>query len=381
MLINGGFVGSGGRLRIIITGRLRIFLNISLTTLLAVSLALVWPRREAKAEETKGIFRVGAIVPLTGPLADYGEAVRRGFESAKRERPERFTGVEFVYQDSAYDGKTALSALQALISRGDINLFYAWGVTPNEALLPVLHARSAVVGKPLSIRAAPTGDMTAKVLAAELVKRGSRSIGVLLVDIPYYRDIVRALEAHLKSSGTSVEVVDTFSPEVNDFKSTITKLRSKGYDSIGVFLLNDQVVTYYKQANALKFAVQTFGASIHDSQELMTRAGQGAEGAIFVGYDVAPEFQSRWLKDFNDDSRIGCGANAYDTALMIAELFGDGSSVALSAAETVSRFANITTRNGVSGSFAFAETAEAGKHFDFPLSARIIKRGRIAKLN
>lgn len=346
----------------------------------------------ADAQQQKDVFRVGAIVPLTGPLADYGEAVRRGFEFARHDYPERFSKVEFVYQDSAYDGKTAVTALQSLMTRQNIDLYYTWGVSPNEAVLPVTHARklpviaetslkSSVVGRPLSIRAAPTGEMTAKVIAAHLATRGYRSIGILLVDIPYYRDIVESLQRNLEPSGVSVEVMDTFSPEASDFKSTITKLRSRGYDSIGVFLLNDQVVTYYRQAHTLQFDVQSFGAAIHDSQQLITRAGKGAEGALFVGYDVVPDFQSRWLREFHDDSRVGSGANAYDTALMIADLFGDGRSAGLSSEETIARFSTISDRRGVSGDFRFAETADAGKHFDFPLSARIVRMGRVERLH
>ncbi len=368
----------------------RLF-RLSVFSALALSVSVNYSAERARAQAQTSVFRVGVIVPLTGPLADYGEAVRRGVESARHDYPERFSKIELVYQDSAYDGKTAVNALQSLMARQDVDLYYTWGVSPNEAVLPVADARklpviaettlkSSVVGKPFSVRAAPTGEMTAKVVASELAKRGYRSVGILLVDIPYYRDIVESLKRALKASGAAVEVMDSFSPEANDFKSTITKLRAKGYDAIGVFLLSDQVVTYYRQAHALHFAVQTFGASMHDSQELMTRAGQGAEGALFVGYDVVPEFQSRWMREFNDDSRVGYGANAYDTALMIAELFGDGSSANLSSEATVARFATISPRQGVSGAFSFAESPDAGKHFDFPLSARIVKQGRIERL-
>jgi ABC-type branched-subunit amino acid transport system substrate-binding protein len=359
--------------------------------ILSIFLSIVGGAFDVAADpSTRSVFKVGAIVPLSGPLADYGETVRNGFELAKQDNPEFFKTVDFVYEDSKYDGKTSLSAFNALFARGDIDLYYIWGVTPNETLLPILSARdlpvisetslkAAPVGKPLVVRAAPTGDMTARVLSEEIRRREYRSVGVLMVDIPYYRDITDALERYLAAFGARIKVIDTVPVDMNDFKTTISKVRSKNYDAIGVFLLNDQVVTYYHQSRALKDLTPTFGASIHDSQALLSRAGPGAEGVVFVGYDVVPHFRERWLELYKDDSRVGCGANAYDTAVMIGEQFHQQGSAKLSGAEVIGRFSSIRNRKGVSGDFSFAETPEAGKHFDLPLSARIFRNGRIER--
>ena len=288
----------------------------------------------AEADQARNTFKIGAIVPLTGPLADYGQAIRTGFTMARADFPHSFEGVEIIYQDSSYDGKASLNAFNALFARGDINLYYVWGVTPNETLLPILSARglpvvsettlkASMVGRPLAVRMAPTGEMTARVLADAVTKLGYRKLGVLMVDIPYYRDIYDSLETALRKSRIKLDLVDTIPLNMDDLRTEILKVRARGYDAVGVFLLNDQVVSYYRQAKALKFLVPTFGAGIHDSQVLISSAGEAAEGAIFVGYDVSPEFRRRWLAINKDDSREGCGANAYDTAAMLAEIFGD----------------------------------------------------------
>jgi outer membrane PBP1 activator LpoA protein len=59
-------------------------------------------------------FVVGLILPLSGELADYGAALRRGFELAEEDAPERFKYLDLRYQDSQYDQKTALSAFRFL---------------------------------------------------------------------------------------------------------------------------------------------------------------------------------------------------------------------------------------------------------------------------
>jgi hypothetical protein len=64
---------------------------------------------------------------------------------------------------------------------------------------------------------------------------------------------------------------------------------------------------------------------------------------------------------------------------MIAELFGDGASAGLSGSVITNRFGVITKRQGVSGEFGFAETPDAGKHFDFPVSVRVVRNGKIER--
>ena len=117
----------------------KFYVTRSLTALCTFSLIL-FARFLAVAQDNQAsVFRVGAILPLTGPVADYGVAVKNGFELAKSDHPATFKNVEIVYQDSSYDGKTAVNAFNALFARGDINLYYVWGVTPNADYYPQLN--------------------------------------------------------------------------------------------------------------------------------------------------------------------------------------------------------------------------------------------------
>ena len=89
----------------------------------------------AAAESNDRKFVVGLILPLSGELADYGEALRHGFELAEEENPELFSHLELRYQDSQYDQKAALNAFGRLEQQGDVKLYHTWGVSPNETIL------------------------------------------------------------------------------------------------------------------------------------------------------------------------------------------------------------------------------------------------------
>ena len=53
--------------------------------------------------EPSNIFQVGLVLPLTGPAADYGVAIKNCIDLAIKDRPELFTNIKFNYEDAAYD--------------------------------------------------------------------------------------------------------------------------------------------------------------------------------------------------------------------------------------------------------------------------------------
>jgi branched-chain amino acid transport system substrate-binding protein len=74
-------------------------------------------------------FKVGAILPLTGAAADYGIAIKNCIELAKKDKPELFTNIDFIFEDAAYDPKTAVSAYRSLTDGQRVDLTLTWGVS------------------------------------------------------------------------------------------------------------------------------------------------------------------------------------------------------------------------------------------------------------
>lgn len=78
--------------------------------LLIIIVALV--NQSSQKSESIGVsFTVGAVLPMTGPAALWGETVKNGMELALEEK----SGIEAVYEDSkstAADGISAYNLLQ-----------------------------------------------------------------------------------------------------------------------------------------------------------------------------------------------------------------------------------------------------------------------------
>jgi len=86
-------------------------------------------------------FKIGVSLPLTGPLAEYGEAVRNGIDLALEDQPGLRTKVRFIYEDNSYDAKKAVGNLQKLVDVDGINLFLVWGNEPALSVAPVAEQR------------------------------------------------------------------------------------------------------------------------------------------------------------------------------------------------------------------------------------------------
>jgi len=164
-------------------------------TILAL-VALIPVHAQVASGET---FRTGVIIPLTGPLAEYGLAMSNGITLAKESRPESFSSCNFAIEDSAYKTTQALGALQKFQALDKVNLVYVFGGPMGEALAPVAESKqlpliidhidgSAVAGKKFSVRYANSKRELGRTLVTSLAKRNVKTVALVVVDKPCASD-------------------------------------------------------------------------------------------------------------------------------------------------------------------------------------------------
>lgn len=330
--------------------------------------------------------KIGVLVPLTGPLAEFGIAVKNGFELAQLEHPERFAKLGFVFEDSRYDAKTSITALSKLAWRRDISLVYNWGTATGEALAPVAEAREIALitnsqtpslseNREYVLRFVNPAEDFSKALLKSLRQRGMKRIAVVKAELGYINELLEGVQRNLAMDET-LEVVDTYSPEEQDFKSTITKLKAKDYDAVGVFLITGQISQFYRQAAAQNLSVPTFGSDFFESRAEIADAGPSIEGAFYSNVVVSDAFKTKYFERFGSDTHLTYASNAYDFALLSADLFANFAP-GESAAATLRRYQEVQSRDGTSGEFAYKETLQGDKYFTFPIGVKQITAGQI----
>jgi len=334
-------------------------------------------------------FKVGVILPLTGALAEYGAATKNGIELAKQEHPEFFQRTEFVYEDSQYEGKKALSGYQKLRNSDGVSIVYVWGYGPNQAVVPVSEKdkfpviaitaeRSLSLNKTYTLRFSYHIEMIADPLLEYLRAHNIKHVGIVKTELAYMNGLIDALQKKLKKD-ESIDIVDTYQPGDSDFKTTIAKLRTRKFDAVGVFLLGGQISQFYRQSAQLDLKMNTFGTDFFDSMREAQDAHGSMTGAVFAAPYSNPSFVQRYVQAFGNDFQVAWAANGYEYAILTAKLFGRGNE-SLGAAQIVARYRSANQEQGEAAIYKFIESIE-GSGFDFKVVARRIEADKIVDLN
>jgi branched-chain amino acid transport system substrate-binding protein len=358
------------------TNYFKLIFLISITLLVSPSIA----------EDTQE-FNLGIIIPLSGDLAEYGVAIKNGFELAKKDSPQDFTNIKFHYSDSKYDGKTAVTALHELKALNQIQLYYLWGVSPTEAMLPIAESfklpviaettiKEATAGKELVVRAARTGERIGRALVEELEKRGAKEFSMFITEIPFYTDILKHMEIAAKEKGISVRKIISVSTTESDFKTLIWKEKFKKDTFVGAFLLPSQLISFFKNLDQLKLSLQTFNADLIDSTSIIDSSPDTINNTFFSEVGLDDEFRTKYVQEYSSDVHIGQAAQSYDLAMLVAKYFNKLERLP-TPLEIISEFKKVKDYQGATGTFSYSESPDAGQELKMPVSLKEIKGKKI----
>ena len=264
-------------------------------------------------------FKVGVSAPFTGDLAEYGEAVRNGFEMSASE----FSGGElrFIYEDNQYDAKAALTAYRKLVSGEKIDLLFSWGEAPLHAIAPLVQ-RQGIPTVAMSVDTTPAEDNSSVIISIntpsqlverlrrDLRSRGIKRIGFVVTEDPFTQGLYDIFSKTTLPDET-VELIATVPAAEKDFKTIATKVVGSPYDAIGVYLLSGQVQALYRELGKLRFVRPSFGSDVFESRSEIEGSGPAIEGAVYPNIFVPNEFRDQYRTRFGKDSQMSYAYNSY----------------------------------------------------------------------
>ena len=334
-------------------------------------------------------FRIGVIHPLSGALAEYGVATSNAFTLAQEIDPAVNRNLEFVFEDNAGDNSKTLTAFTKLTTVNPVDLVFVWGFGPVQAVVPVAEAqhvpligisaeRSISVGRKYVIRFNFYAEQIGEALTAYFRKQGAKKFGIVKTEQAFLNAIADGFSASL-APGETVETLDNYMLQDQDFMPSILKAKQRKYDALGVLLWPGQISRFYQQLITLGGGLKTFGPHTFESYTEMKDSGGAMNGAVFAAMSVKDEFLERYMKRFGSDNRISFAANAYDFATLSASLFGPGSKD-LSAEQILARYRGVSTYSGAAGEMRYVDTKTEGPSFLFPIRVRQIQDGKMVNL-
>ena len=328
------------------------------------------------------VLKIGLILPLTGPTADYGESIRNSVEMARGDHPEDFNRVQFLYEDARYDTALAVSAFQKLVSVDRVDLIYTWGITFCRALGPLAEARKiplivqcldsqSAAGRRYVMRFMNYSDEYQQLIADYLEKKKLRRIAMVISDNTYLEEMYEALRRASPASN-SIEIVARYHTSEMNFRSTISKIKNGNFDAIGVYLGPGQVAQFYRQLREQNLQLPTFGTNLSESLSEVRAAEGSMEGAIFSFNIETDQFHARYVASHNKASQLAFGALAYEFASLVGRILR--TSNVSSGVDLLAQLRSTPPQQGIAaGPYKFQSNNQSGDYFKFPLTLKRIE--------
>ncbi len=313
---------------------------------------------------------LGLLLPLSGALAEWGNAMRMGVEMAVTESG---SGVRLLVEDTQFQPSVALSACEKMIQseKPDALIVFGSGVSlaiaprAERELIPMISLATSddiQKGKKYVFRLMMSGDAATNTLLPEVQRRNLSRIAAVSTTqdgmLAYQRSFVSA-------AGDSVIYTTDVAPTERDFNSLIAKILSLKVDGIYSTLLPPQGSLFANQARKLGFKGQLFSANQVELASEIAAGGAAFEGLFFAadGDSSREKFEARFL------------AHHKVPADNMAGLAFDAVQILLRALETEDAAASIASIKDFSGVLGVYQ-ARPDHTFSIPSHIRTIHKGK-----
>jgi len=263
--------------------------------------------------------RVGAILPMTGTAANYGELMKRGIDIAMDEynttTAQAHPKLEVIIEDSKSNPKDGVSAMQKLLQIDNVPVVMPALSSVVLACAPIAEQNRVVLlncpANSPKLRAAGQfifniallSDQESEFLADYAFnKMAARSVGIFFVNNESGRGYRDSFAAKFTAMGGVVRLSEGHEQGATDFRTIIEKLRAAQVDLIFLTSYYSESALFLRQAKELGFRSKWLSYASVETPDFLKLAGDAAEGLIYSqpGFDVngSDELTKRFVGEF-----------------------------------------------------------------------------------
>ncbi len=326
---------------------------------------------------------VGAVLPLSGEFAIYGEPIRKGIELAyeeiQKQKDYPFT-LDLQVEDSQGDPARAAELLGKLYDEGAPAVI--GGVTTQEALAMVevadKHDRVLLSPSASSPRLSGISTNFFRVFPSDFLEgtkmghfatqtMGVKTVVIIAAESQYAKGIQQVFKAEAERDGAKVLDVIEYPRNTSDLGGVIDRVMTLSPDAVYLADYADGLVTLIKGLKARGYKGQILTTSSIATPDTVEKAGSAAEGVLFTqsNYDVSSDdpliqgfvkaFQAKFGK--NPDLYA---AHGYDAMRVYAEALKKAGSARPN--EFWQGMRGISSFPGVTGPIQFDEQGNVQKY-------------------
>jgi branched-chain amino acid transport system substrate-binding protein len=311
-----------------------------LLLLFSIYLIGCWSRNGVQPGRQKVVF--GAILPMTGGSAQYGEEARQGIDIAieQLKASGATDNYDFSYelQDSASDPKNAESTLRTLQARNNMLAVISEVSGIVLALAPICE-REQIVLMNMGAQNPKIGgsgrfifsnvnlaDVESKQLAEFTYNTlGKRRAAVLYAAASSGQGARDVFVPTFTALGGQIVAETSYPVESTDYKAQISEISRANPDVVYLPGTTQDMARVLRQSYEMGFRPQWLSYTAFEGQEILSLAGNAAEGVIFASayldWDNATGVQAQFRDIYKSKYQklpSVFAANAYDAVLMLA---------------------------------------------------------------
>jgi branched-chain amino acid transport system substrate-binding protein len=241
----------------------------------------------------------GAVLPMTGSAAQYGEEARQGIELAIEHlrSTDKDSPYEFSYQlqDSESSPKTAEAAFRALTSRAPTFAVVSEVSGVVLALAPICEHKHVVLmnvgaqnpqisgAGSFTFSNVNLADVESKQIAEYAFNTlGKRRAAVLYAAASYGQGARDVFVKTFTKLGGRIVGETSYPVESTDYRAQIAEIRRENPEVVYLPGTTQDMARVLRQSFEVGFRPQWLSYTAFEGQEVLTLAGRAAEGVIFA---------------------------------------------------------------------------------------------------
>lgn len=309
--------------------------------IVVVILAVVFVTTRTKKEP--GEIKIGAILPLTGNAALYGQSPKKGIDLALEEINEK-GGIKgnrklvVIYEDSKAVPTDGVTACRKLVNIDKVSAIIGGAASSvTLAIAPIAENNRVVVLSPLSSAPAITnaGDFIFRIVPSDMFggkvaaffavgDQEWKSLAILYINNDFGVGLTKVFSEEINNLGGKVLASETYEQGSSDFRTQLSKIKLAKPDALYIVGYREapQILIQLKE---MGLNVQVLGTGDLEDPNLIKIAKKTAEGIYFtqLHYDIndsstlVQEFVKRFRNKYGSDPDI-FAAYGYDAMKVLA---------------------------------------------------------------
>jgi len=348
----------------------------------------------SKEKAFKDVYRIGALMVLSGNDANYGRDSQRGIDLAAEEINNQggIHGhpVEVLYEDSKGIPREGATAMQKLVSRDRVPVVIG-GIFSSETLAaaPIAERNRVVLFSPGSSSPNITyagdcifrnwiSDAFEGSIMADFARwgKGYTKVAIVYIKNDYGEGLKNEFTVRFESEGGQVSTMESYEQGNTDFRTQLLKAVRSGPDAIYLPGYYNELAQLLKQARELRINTQFLSVVSFEDPKMLELAGSAAEGVIYSTPAVSMQDTSSGVRTFVDRFSKKYGrepglfaAHGYDAMHILALAIEKGGFTADGIRNSLYRIQNYP---GVSGLTSFDSNGDVIK----PVKLKTVRNGK-----